>query len=79
MQAYVLIKTHVGDIYPALGILRRISEVVSAYSTFGPYDIIALVEAADMDALSHLVTRRIQGISEVLETTTCIVMSEPKT
>ncbi len=79
MKAYVLIKTQVGDIYPALGILRRISEVVSVNSTFGPYDIIALVEAADIDELSYLVARRIQGISEILETTTCIVLSEPPT
>ena len=77
MQAYILIKTHVGDIYPALGILRRISNVVSANGTFGPYDIVALVEAVDIDELSQLVARRIQGISEVLETTTCIVLSEP--
>jgi len=77
MQAYVLIKTQIGDIYPALDILRRIDKVTSAKSTFGPYDIIALVEAASIDELSHLVTRRIQGISEILETTTCVVLSEP--
>jgi DNA-binding Lrp family transcriptional regulator len=77
MQAYVLIKTHIGDIYPALGILRRIEKVVSAHGTFGPYDIVALVEAADLDELSQLVARRIQGISEILETTTCIILSEP--
>ncbi len=77
MQAYVLIKTQIGDIYPALGILRRIEGVVSAQSTFGPYDIIAMVEAAGIDELSHLVARRIQGISEILETTTCIRLSEP--
>jgi len=36
MRAYVLIKTHVGDIYPALGILRRTDGVTSAHGTFGP-------------------------------------------
>lgn len=74
MQAYILIKTHVGDVYPALGILRRTGGVVSAHGTFGPYDIIALVEAAGLDELSNLVTRKIQGISEIIETTTCIVL-----
>ncbi len=77
MQAYVMIKTHIGDIYPAVGILRRISNVISAQGTFGPYDIVALVEADNIDELSQLVSRRIQGISEILETTTCIVLSEP--
>jgi hypothetical protein len=32
MQAYVLIKTHVGDIYPALGILRR-TDVIAPVET----------------------------------------------
>ncbi|MEE8389553.1 MAG: Lrp/AsnC ligand binding domain-containing protein [Anaerolineae bacterium] len=57
MQAYVLIKTHVDDNYPALGILRRTDGVVSAYGTFGPYDIIALVEAKGLDELGRLVAR----------------------
>ena len=73
MQAYVLIKTHVGDIHAALGILRR-TEGVSAYATFGRHDIVALVEAGGLDELSDLVARQIQGISEITDTMTCIVL-----
>jgi DNA-binding Lrp family transcriptional regulator len=76
MQAYVLIKTHVGDIYPALGILRRTDGVTSAHATFGPFDIIALVEADGLDELSDLVARQIHGISEVIDTTTCILLGK---
>jgi hypothetical protein len=57
MQAYVLIKAHVGDIHAALGILRRTEGVVSACATFGPHDIIALVEARGLNELSDLVAR----------------------
>lgn len=74
IQAYVLIKTHVGDIHAALGILRRTDGVVSAQATFGPYDIIALVEADGLDGLSDLVARQIQGISEITDTMTCILL-----
>jgi DNA-binding Lrp family transcriptional regulator len=74
MQAYVLVKAHVGDMLPALGILRRTEGVVSAHATFGPYDIIALVEAGGLDELSDLVARQIQGISEIADTMTCIVL-----
>ncbi|NIV28049.1 MAG: Lrp/AsnC family transcriptional regulator [Anaerolineae bacterium] len=74
MQAYVLIKTHVGDIHAALGILRRTEGVVSARATFGPHDIIALVEAGGLDELSDLVARQIHGISEIIDTMTCIVL-----
>ncbi len=76
MQAYILINAHVGDIYAALGILRRTKGVVSAHGTFGPYDIVAQVEAEGVDELSTLVARQIQGISEIIETTTCIVLAE---
>ena len=76
MQAYVLIKAHIGDIFPALGILRRTDGVLSAHATFGPYDIIALVEADGLDALSDLVARQIHGISEVFDTTTCILLGQ---
>jgi len=79
MQAYVLIKTHIGDVYPALGILRRTGGVVSAYATFGPYDIIALVEAEGLDKLGDLVARRIPGIPEVVDTTTCIFLNDQLT
>ena len=75
MQAYVLIKAHVGDIQPAIGILRRTNGVVSAAPTLGPYDIVALVEAGTFDELGDLVTRQIHAINEIIETTTCIIMN----
>ena len=76
MQAYVLIKAHVGDIHAAVGILRRTKGVISASPTLGPYDIVALVEAEGMDELGDLVTRQIHAVNEVLETTTCIILSD---
>lgn len=74
MQAYVLINAHIGDIFPALNILRRTKGVITAYATFGPYDVVALVEAEDLNELSDLVARQIHGISEISETTTCILL-----
>ncbi|MGD1996161.1 MAG: Lrp/AsnC ligand binding domain-containing protein [Anaerolineae bacterium] len=76
MRAYVLIKTHVGDIYPALGILHRTDGVLSAHATFGPYDIIALVEADGLEELSDLIARQLHGISEIIDTTTCILLGK---
>jgi DNA-binding Lrp family transcriptional regulator len=76
MQAYVLISAHVGDIYAAVNILHRTSGVLSAHATFGPYDIIALVEAKGLNELSDLVARQIHGISEIVDTTTCILLDE---
>lgn len=74
MQAYVLINAHIGDIYPALNILRRTKGVITAYATFGAYDIVALVEAENLDELSNLIARQVHGIGEIIETTTCILL-----
>jgi DNA-binding Lrp family transcriptional regulator len=74
MQAYILISAHIGDIYAALNILHRTPGVLSAHATFGPYDIIALVEAANLDDLSDLIARQIHGINEIVDTTTCVLL-----
>ena len=74
MQAYVLIKAHIGDIHAAVGILHRTQGVLSAYPTLGPYDIVAQVEADGIDELGDLVTRQIHAINEILETTSCIIL-----
>lgn len=75
MQAYGLIKARIGDIYSALGILRRTSGVVSAQAIIGPYDIIALVEADGLDEIGDLVARQIASIAEIAETTSCILLN----
>jgi DNA-binding Lrp family transcriptional regulator len=75
MKAYVLINAHVGDVNAAVSILRRTAGVISAYPTLGPYDIVSLVEGADLNELGDLVIRQIHAINEVVETTTCIVLN----
>ena len=75
MKAYVLITAHVGDIHAAVAILRRTKGVISAYPTLGPYDVVALVEADDLQGLGDLVVRQIHAINEIVETKTCIVLN----
>jgi DNA-binding Lrp family transcriptional regulator len=75
VKAYVLITAHVGDINAAVSILRRTTGVISAYPTLGPYDIIALVEGDDLQALGDLIIRQIHAINEIVETTSCIVLN----
>jgi DNA-binding Lrp family transcriptional regulator len=40
----------------------------------GPYDIIAFVEAADIDALGRVVLSKIRTISGVTKTLTCVAI-----
>jgi DNA-binding Lrp family transcriptional regulator len=76
MRAYVLIETAMGRAaavareLPALkftGVTLTSSDVVT-----GPYDLIALVESNDLDALAQFVGTGIQGIEGVQRTVTCV-------
>ena len=52
--------------------LRLMPGVPSADIITGDYDIIALVEAADMVSMADLVTGRVQSIPGVIRTITCV-------
>jgi DNA-binding Lrp family transcriptional regulator len=76
MRAYVLIETEMGCTaavareLPSLtfaGVTLTSSDVVT-----GPYDLIALVESKDLDALAQFVGTGIQGIEGVQRTVTCV-------
>jgi DNA-binding Lrp family transcriptional regulator len=56
---------------------REVAEIVGTGSTVpvaGPYDIIAIVEAASIDDLGKMVVSRIQGVKGVTRTLTCTVV-----
>jgi DNA-binding Lrp family transcriptional regulator len=76
MRAYVLIETSMGRAaavaseLPGLmfpGVTLTSSDVVT-----GPYDLIALVESNDLDALAQFVGTGIQSIQGVQRTVTCV-------
>ena len=46
----------------------------SAAPVAGPYDVIAIVEAASIDALGKIVVSRIQSVKGVTRTLTCPVV-----
>ena len=52
--------------------LRSMEGIRSADGVTGNFDVIALVEAADMAAMAELVTGKIQGVRGVLRTITCV-------
>ena len=74
VRAYVLIQTEVGQ---GGRVARAVAEIQGTGSTVpvaGPYDVIAIIEAASMDALGKLVVSRIQGVKGVTRTLTCTVV-----
>jgi DNA-binding Lrp family transcriptional regulator len=74
LSAYVLIQTEVGA---AVRVARAVSEldgVERAEDVFGPYDVIARIQARSLDQLGRLVVARIQAVDGVTRTLTCPVV-----
>ena len=71
-KAYILIETAVGKSRDVAHALRSISNVETVDAVTGPYDIIAVVSAPDLNAVGELVTSQIHTISGIIRTVTCL-------
>jgi DNA-binding Lrp family transcriptional regulator len=73
-SAYVLINTEVGSGKEILNKIRKMENIVEAYTVYGNYDIIAKVEAESMIKLKETVSWNIRRQDKVQSTSTMIVM-----
>ena len=73
-RAYILIETGVGKSRDVSGQLRSLSGVKTVDPVTGPYDIIAVVSAPDLNAVGDLVTSQIHTISGIVRTVTCLAV-----
>ena len=71
-RAFILIETQVGKGRDVVTELRTYADVETVDAITGPYDVIALIESADMGAMADLVTGKVQGIRGVMRTITCV-------
>lgn len=74
MKAYVLINIRTGDVKEVLKHLRRVDSVVEANMTFGPYDVVAVIETEDINSVGAVLANDIQPIPGILETLTCLAV-----
>lgn len=74
MRAYVLIHVRTGEERMVTRALNGQQGILRADFTFGPYDVIAEVEAADLAALGKLVTSTIRAQPGVVDTLTCLAV-----
>ena len=49
-------------------------EVDDVARVTGPYDVIAVVEAADLNAISEIVSDYVHSLAGVIRTTTCVTL-----
>ena len=72
--AFVLLNVEIGFMDKVLKSLRQVESVKEAYSVYGVYDIVAKVEAENMDELKNVITWRIRRLDNVRTTLTMIVI-----
>ena len=74
-KAYVLIETAVGKTKDVLRSLRQVKGVREADAVTGEYDIVAVIEANDLNSIGELVTGNIHTIGGIQRTTTYLSVS----
>lgn len=74
MKAYVLIKVCAGELKAVVHDLCKVNGVTEAHMTFGPYDAVAVLEAADLAKLGAITASEIQSIPGVVQTLTCLAV-----
>lgn len=75
VKAYVLIQTEVGKASSVADASRAIPGVVSAEDVTGPYDVIVVTEADNVDELGQMVVSKIQLVEGITRTLTCPVVN----
>jgi DNA-binding Lrp family transcriptional regulator len=74
VRAYVLIQAEVGQAARVVKEVAEVDGVDSVVAVTGPYDVIALLEAASIDDLGRMVVSRVQGVKGITRTLTCPVV-----
>jgi DNA-binding Lrp family transcriptional regulator len=74
ISAYVFIECTAGAAREVAEEVRRVPGVQRSNATTGPYDVIAFVEASDVNVMGDFIVSKIQNISGVLRTQTNVIV-----
>jgi len=73
-KAFILIETAVGKTRDVVDTLKSLEGIQSVDVVTGPYDIIAVVEAADLGSIGDMVTGRVHTITGIQRTVSCLAV-----
>jgi DNA-binding Lrp family transcriptional regulator len=74
VHAYILIQTEVGKAAAVASEIADIPGVTTAEDVTGPYDVIVVAEAENVDQLGQLVVAKVQNVDGITRTLTCPVV-----
>ncbi|KFM20784.1 Regulatory protein AsnC [Marine Group I thaumarchaeote SCGC AAA799-D07] len=69
-EAYVLINCEIGSEEKVISELKSVAGVKEVHGTFGAYDVLAKVEAEQVEALRETITWKIRKIDKIRSTLT---------
>ena len=73
-RAFVLIETAVGKTKEVVSKISQLEGVKSVDPVTGPYDVIAIVEAENLNNIGDLVTSKIHPVLGISRTVTCLAI-----
>ncbi|MEE9199014.1 MAG: Lrp/AsnC ligand binding domain-containing protein [Dehalococcoidia bacterium] len=76
-KAFVLIETAVGKTREVVDALSSVEGLTSVDAVTGPYDVIVVMEADDLNTIGEMVTSRVHTVGNVVRTVTCLGVSLP--
>ena len=74
VQAYILIQTEVGRARDVAAAIGEIDGIVRVDAVTGPYDVIVLSEARNVDDLGKMIVSKVQLVPGITRTLTCSVV-----
>ncbi|MEE9324578.1 MAG: Lrp/AsnC ligand binding domain-containing protein [Dehalococcoidia bacterium] len=77
-KAFVLIETAVGKTREVSNALQNVEGMKSVDAVTGPYDIIAIMEADDLNTIGNAVTSKVHTVNGVVRTVTCLALGFPQ-
>ena len=73
-KAFILIETAVGKTRDVAGTLRSAAGMKSVDVVMGPYDVIAVIDAPDVNTMGNILTEKVHTIDGVVRTVTCMAV-----
>jgi len=73
-KAFILIEAAVGKTDEIVKQMINIKGISSVDAVTGPYDVIAIVEADNLNEVGDLVTKNVHPIAGITRTVTCLAM-----
>ncbi len=74
VRAYILIEMVAGHSRALVASLQGGASVVAVDRVTGPFDVVAILEGKDINAISDIVTSEIHSLEGVVRTTTCVCL-----